>query len=184
MTNMLMLCFFVVAIFSVVELWREKKHDVVLFPLCQLRRDIMKYLRESVREDGVAISKQDGEAVLQILGVLNGVISNYNEHKTHMFNVRNVVKYLDQHKDVLEKVAPLAATKNPQIKNFHHRFAYCSAKAFLAYTPLIRSQATVVILVFLAMWVHRTGSKAISERLKQESKQIRDVASHVGAAAV
>lgn len=164
--------------FSWIRIKKVNNHDGVLFPFCQLRRDIISFLYENVFENPGALTHKEYMSVRRLLDMLNGAIRNYNEHKVQMFNVRKVVKYLDQHSDTLAKVTPPEVTNNSQIKEFHSRFVYCFAKAFLAYTPLIRSQATVFILVLLARVVYRAGPQAVIQKLKSDAQKMRDAAGH------
>lgn len=152
------------------------KHDGVLFPFCQLRRDIMKFRYDCIMQDPPSLSCEENESIKRLSRVLDNTIHNYNEHKVHMFNVRKVMKYLNQHRDTLAEIASLETTTNPAIKEFHSKFANCFAKAFLAYTPLIRSQASVFILVVLIRFVYQAGHKTISQKLKTDAEKIRAMA--------
>lgn len=116
-----------------------QRHDNVLFPLCQLRRDIMRFLYESAFEKPGALSREEYASVRRLSNALDGAINNYNQHKTTMFNIRKVAQYLRRHRDIIERAEPVDVTDNAAIQKFHARFSECLIKAFLAYTPLIRS---------------------------------------------
>ena len=77
----------VVGAFLLASLIAIKKHDRVLFRFCQIRRDLMKDLRD--RYD-TTLNQQEWQAAKFLLEKLNGVIQHYHSHKTTMFNLRKV----------------------------------------------------------------------------------------------
>ncbi len=172
--NGVLMCAFIVLAFHVWRSWRrEAKHDQVLFPLCQLRRDIVQFLRTNIRNNRCALSSEEGQSVLRLLEVLNDAIRNYKRHKTVMFNLREVAKYLRKHQDALKKARPLDVTDNPDIQAFYARFGLCSAKAFLAYTPLIRSELVLRVALYVSMYVWREGTRR-AQRLMQDAARVRE----------
>ena len=167
MSTILMLCFIVFAAFSWIKAKKIAKHDGVLFPFCQLRRDVMRFLYENVFEKPGTLSRDEYQSVMRLLDVLNVAISNYNEHKTVMFNIRKVAKYLKQYRDTVKRTKSVNFTDNAEIRAFYTRFIQCFAKAFLAYTPLIRSELMLRVVAF----IYR---KRLSEYVLKAAKQVRD----------
>ena len=149
MSTILMLCFIVFAAFSWIKAKKVAKHDGVLFPFCQLRRDIMRFLCENVFEKPGTLSREEYQSVMRLLDVLNVAINNYNEHKTVMFNIRKVAKYLKQYRDTVKRATPVNLTDNDEIRAFHMRFIYCFSVAFRAYTPLVRSESMLRLVAFI-----------------------------------
>lgn len=170
MTTVLMLCFVACAVFFLVEIKRIAKHDAVLFPFCQLRRDIMRFLYENVFENPGMISHSEYQSVIRLLDVLNDAISNYNKYKKMMFNIRKVAKYLSQYRHAVKQAKPIDLTNNDKIQTFHARFVHCYAKAFLAYTPLIRSELTLRFIAF----IYRKNSQyvlAVAKQVRDDKQQ-------------
>src|ERR1700758_3289461 len=58
-----------------------KKHDHVLYGFCDIRRDLMKYLREA----GSDLSAKDYAFAMDIAGLLNHTVHNYRQHKERTF---------------------------------------------------------------------------------------------------
>ena len=157
---------------------KVQKHDQVLFPFCQLRRDIINFLHENVVEKPGVLSREDYTSVRQLLDVLNGTIRNYNEHKTLMFDIRKMEKHLRTYRQTADSA--LAMPDNPEIRDFHERFGRLLVKAFIAYTPLIRRELTLKLIAF----AYRAGKQA-EERRRAEyvirnAEKVRDDARHYG----
>ncbi|MGR3985377.1 MAG: hypothetical protein OD817_09070, partial [Gammaproteobacteria bacterium] len=81
-------CFCAFFFYSWRNVTQAKKHDDVLFPFCQLRRDINRFLYENVLDGARAISREEYASVRGLLKVVDVTIRNYNRHKTAMFNLR------------------------------------------------------------------------------------------------
>ena len=167
MINLLFVCFCVFAFFSWLNIHRVEKHDGALFPFCQLRRDIMRFLYENVFENPGSLSREEYQSVKRLLKMLNGAISNYNEHKTVMFNFRKAAKYLSRYRHTVKQTKPVNLTTNDEIRAFHMRFIRCFAKAFLAYTPLIRYE----LMLRLVAFIYR---KRLSEYVLKAAKQVHN----------
>ena len=114
-----------------------QKHDRVLFPFCQLRRDIMRFLYINVIDDvDPPLSLAEYKFVRQLSNVLDAIIHNYNQHKTSIFKVRKIAKHLQIYRKV-SKTA-LEVPDHTEIQEFHECIRRLLVAAFLAYTPLIR----------------------------------------------
>ena len=154
-----------------------QKHDRVLFPFCQLRRDVMHFLHLSVIEDTDSLSPAEYKSVRQLLNVLDGTIHNYNQHKTLMFNIRKIAKHLKMYRKVSK--AALEIPDHPEIRKFHERIRWLLVAAFLAYTPLIRWELALRLIVF----AYRMSKQNVARRRKAEyvvkiSEKVRDDARH------
>ena len=156
-------CFLIFFVFDWMRIRKVAKHDGVLFPLCQLRRDLMRFLYDNVFVKPNALSHEEYVSIRRLLSVLDGAIHNYNQHKTLLFNFRKMVKYLRQYRHMLKRTAPVNLTDSKEIQEFHARFSRCLARAFLAYTPLIRWE-----LPFrLGVSAYYAGYRAASDRRQQ-----------------
>ncbi len=148
MTTVLFLVFVSFAAYCRFWLWRVAKHDRVLFPFCQLRRDIMCFLREHFPSEPNALSREEYDSILRLLDVVSAMIHHYNRHKTVMFNLRKVIKCIREYRHALKQIPAIDMTNNAEIQKFHHRFEGLLARAFIAYTPLIRSERALRMFVF------------------------------------
>lgn len=168
-------CFLVFFIADWIHLHRVDKHDGVLFPFCQLRRDVMRFLYEKMIEEPRVLSHEEYIATRRLLDVLNDTIHNYNRHKTILFNLRKVVKLIRQYRHVVKQVEPINATGNKEIQVFHARFAVCLAKAFIAYTPLIRSEFVLRLVAF----VYRVAIHESARRIAKDMKYMLTVTQEI-----
>ena len=160
MIYLLFACFCAFFFFSWKQLREVARHDGVLFPFCQLRRDVMMLLRQYYTDE-ISLSREEIQALMELSKVLDKTISNYNRHKTEMFNLRKVIAYIKKYPRVLEQVKPLELPDSPKIRKLHVQFVVLSAKAFLAYTPLIRSQLVWFVLLQI--------SRRVTARLRKEA---------------
>ena len=154
-----------------------QKHDRVLFPFCQLRRDVMRFMYMNVIENTGSLSPAEYKSVRQLLNVLDGTIHNYNQHKTLMFNVRKIAKHLKMYRKVSKTV--LEVPDHPEIREFHERIRRLLVAAFLAYTPLIRWELALRLIVF----AYRMGKQDEARRREAEdvvrsAEKVRDDARH------
>ncbi len=161
--------FIALAIYCWLSLRRVSKHDRVLFPLYQLRRDLMKFLRVNATANKNVLSSAEYDSIARLSDALDLAIHNYNKHKTMMFNLRKLLAHLKKHQHILKKIEPVDMTDNPKIQIFHSRFLQCLAEAFFAYTPLIRSE----IMLKLFMWVSRVASKRVRREALAVGEQVR-----------
>ena len=160
--------------------YRQKemqKHDQALFPFCQLRRDVMHFLYMNVIENTSLLSPAEYKSVRQLLNVLDGTIHNCNHHKTLMFNVRKIAKHLKMYRK-MSKVA-LEIPDHPEIREFHERICRLLVAAFLAYTPLIRWELALRLIVFSYRMGKQDGiRRREAEYVVKSAEKVRDDARH------
>ncbi len=175
-------CFSVFFVFSFVQIRRVGRHDHVPFPFCQLRRDIMGFLYESVFEKPGTLSREEYTSVHRLLDVVSETIHNYNQHKTLMFNLRKMVKHLRAYRKTTK--VTLNIPENPQIQAFHKRFVQLLATAFIAYTPLIRWELTLRLIAYASHAGYRAGKKErarrVAEYVVNHSEKVRNDARRYG----
>ena len=154
-----------------------QKHDRVLFPFCQLRRDVMHFLYMNVIENTDSLSPSEYKSVRQLLNVLDGTIHNYNQHKTLMFNVRKIAKHLKMYRKMSKVV--LEIPDHPEIREFHGRIRWLLVAAFLAYTPLIRWELALRLIVFAYRMGKQDGiRRREAEYVVKSAEKVRDDARH------
>ena len=171
-------CFLIFFVFDSVRTRKVDRHDGVLFPLCQLRRDIMRFLYENVFENPGALSREEYQSVRRLLEMLNGAISNYNEHKTVMFNLREMAKHLETYRRA--SMPSVEVPDNPEIRELHRRFGHLLVKAFIAYTPLIRWELAARLVVRAYRTGKKAGARRAAEYVVKHSEGVRNDARRYG----
>ncbi|WOV91930.1 MAG: hypothetical protein R1F54_04700 [Candidatus Zeuxoniibacter abyssi] len=139
----------VVGAFLLASLIAIKKHDRVLFRFCQIRRDLMKDLRD--RYD-TTLNQQEWQAAKFLLEKLNGVIQHYHSHKTTMFNLRKVrqmiksdlQKYKETQQEIKARLPEVP--KDTKVYELYGDFARASWQSFFTYTPFIRTEIILRLL--------------------------------------
>lgn len=170
-------CFCVFFVFCWLQNREAKKHDSVLFPFCQLRRDVMRYRYEAVMGMHGSYSRSEREALRRLSRELDETIHNYKSHKTVMFNLRKIIKYIQKYRHALKQTASLEMTDNTEIKKFHARFACLLARAFVAYTPLIRWELALRLMVFAGSFIWRIG-KMRMQYILRSADTLREYGRH------
>ena len=151
-----------------------QKHDRVLFPFCQLRRDVMSFLYRNSMKDADSLSPSEYRFIRQLSTVLDATIHNYNQHKTSMFNLRKIAKHLKTYRKASE--TELKVPDHPEIQEFHERIHRLLVVAFLAYTPLIRWELAVRLIVLSGRVGYHVGKQ---EALRREAEYIAESAEKV-----
>ena len=151
-----------------------QKHDRVLFPFCRLRRDVMSFLYWNFMKDSDPLSSSEYKFIRRLLDVLDATIHNYNQHKTSMFNLRKIAKHLETYRKASETA--LKVPDHPEIREFHERIHQLLVVAFLAYTPLIRWELALRLIVFAGRIGYRVGKQ---EALRREAEYIAEGAEKV-----
>ena len=157
-----------------------QKHDRVLFPFCQLRRDVMRFLHVNVIENVHSLSSEEYRFIRQLLNLLDNTIHNYNRHKTSMFNVRKIAKHLRMYRKVSETA--LKVPDHPEIRKFDERIHRLLVAAFLAYTPLIRWELALRLMVFAYRIGYHAGKQEARRReaeyVVESAEKVRNDARH------
>ena len=154
-----------------------QKHDRVLFPFCQLRRDVMRFLYIDVIENTGSLSLAEYKLVRRLVNVLDATIHDYNKHKTLMFNVWKIAKHLKMYRKV-SKVT-LEIPNHPEIREFHERVRRLLVAAFLAYTPLIRWELVFRLVVFAyRMSKQDEARRREAEYIVRSAEKVRSDARH------
>ena len=156
---------------------KMQRRDRVLFPFCQLRREVMCFLYINVIENTNSLSPAEYRFVRRLLNVLDATIHNYNQHKTLMFNVRKIAKHLKMYRKVSKTT--LEVPDHPEIREFHERIRWLLVAAFLAYTPLIRWELALRLIVFAYRMGKQDGiRRREAEYVVKSAEKVRDDARH------
>jgi hypothetical protein len=142
------------------NLRRMRKHDIVLFRFCQIRRDVMRIIRDKNLE----ISQEDYFALRDLINGLEITIHHYNECKTTLFNMRSYLKWFKEYKKNAKKLKLcIDDNSNPEIINLSDRFRFALLMAFFAYTPFIKSEATIRIFAWILNFLTKIGIKQVKK---------------------
>ena len=156
---------------------KMQKCDRVLFPFCQLRRDVIRFLYINVIENTGSLSLEEYKFVRQLLNGLDATIHNYSQHKTSMFNIREIAKHLRMYRKA-SKTA-LEVPDHPKIWEFHERIRRLLVAAFLAYTPLIRWELALRLVVFAYRMGKQEGARRReAEYVVRSAEKVRRDARH------
>ena len=134
------------SIFMIIKLRALKKHDDVLFRFCQLRRDMMKYLRSKTTK----IPREDYVEIRKLLDLLNSTIHNYEDHKQGLFRIE---KFFAETKTVYKSVKKAKSKEiknNAKVKGFYHEYGKIMLIAFLTYSPFLKSKIIIFLLIKLS----------------------------------
>ncbi|WP_157954096.1 hypothetical protein [Microbulbifer sp. A4B17] len=146
-----------------------KKHDQHLYEFCQLRRDTISYLSNSYDN----LSRTDYIALRKINDALSTIIAGYKEHRTVVFNLRLFSEYVNELK-AFEKKAEKISTNNKDIQDLLNRIHQSTFKAFLAFTPYLKSElAFSVVMKLISLGVNAgVNSMKVHLRNLKEAKSM------------
>lgn len=137
-----------------------RKHDVILYRFCQIRRDMMQLLRDR----GEDLPPEDYKALRFFLRTLNNLIQRYSEDRFHMLNMRALALWARNNAELIKKIT-IPESDDPQIKQLKRRVNVAISYAFFEYTPFLRSEITFVLLNRIALLIStlliKLGSQAI-----------------------
>ena len=154
-----------------------QKHDRVLFPFCQLRRDIMHFMYMNAIGNTGSLSPGEYKFIRLLLNILDGTIYSYNQHQTLIFNTRRIANHLKMYQKISK--IELEIPNHPEIREFHERIHRLHIAAFLAYTPLIRRELALHLIVFAYCMGKQDGAcRRDAEYVVKSAEKVRSDARH------
>lgn len=142
MFNLLIILSLVSLIFMAYHLRVLRKHDTVLYRICQVRRDTIAFLDAEWQ----TLTKGEYMATRQLLYALNLTINNYKNHKCVLFNIRRLRKYAREYHKFHNQMNQIDIPLDGPIRELFDKAVYAFLYGFFAYTPLIRSEVALHIL--------------------------------------
>lgn len=139
-----------------------RKHDRVLFPLCQIRRDVMQLLRDQ----GVEMTRDDYIYARSMLTSVSHVVSIYGDHKAKVFNLRSFLRFVKEYKATARELSQTPRTKHAALNEIERRLNAAMLKGFLAYTPFVKSEITLRVFLAVMQLLTHLGFKMLAERMK------------------
>lgn len=129
----LMIPVVIMSIYMISRLLEMRKHDQVLYRLCENRREMMAFLRKT----GLTLSKDDYFALRELIEITNQTIHNYNDFKSSSFSVGKRIEY---GKDVRRLDGKMQERQehqlsNPTIKSMYSKFGQTMIIALLTFIP-------------------------------------------------
>lgn len=149
----------VMTIVMLVQMLKAKKHDVVLFNFCGIRREAMSL----VRARGFDMAEDDYNDIRELVAFLNTTIAGYKEHRIAMFNFREIRKAVNNYKENADTVELYKRSGNEDIDKLYDKTAGALLLGFLSYTPLIKQEIIVNIVMGLVKIMAMTGVHAFKE---------------------
>ena len=143
MLYLLLIPFSFVSLLVILHLRNIKRHDVVLYKFCQVRRESMQFLRNNWE----SLPKKEYVALRELLETLNTIINKYNEHKAVLFSLGRLIKHIKEFNSFSKKIQPVEAPETEEIRQFYLETSKSFLYGFFAYTPLIKSKIFVKVVV-------------------------------------
>ena len=142
-----------------------RKHDDVLFPICQLRRDLLGTMARAM--DGEAVSRDDYIYARWMLESLNNVVALYRDYRTRLFNLRAFSRFIQQYRQSAEELSATPRTGNRDLQDIEDRINRAIFQGFLSYTPLLRSEILARVLLSAVPLLARIGLNRMARKLEE-----------------
>ncbi len=118
-------------------------HDGILFSFCDLRRNIMGYLRKREFD----IKPKEYKEIKNLLSTVNPTIHNFNQHTITIFNIKKVKTLLSNAKNETQRIEEQTnGSISKEIESFYTEYICCYLKAVLAYTPFLKWKLVGLII--------------------------------------
>ncbi len=124
---------------QIIKIKSISKRDHYLFALCDLRREVMRYLRSSSDK----LSKKEYISLKSILKSIDVAIECYSKNYARkIFNFRKFADFVKEAENLNHKSEEIDAQDNEMINNFRAKLQLYILKSFFAYTPFIFEEIT------------------------------------------
>lgn len=163
MLSLLLAPVVVLLLVAISQMREMRRHDTVLFQFCEIRRSLMKLLRD----EGPTMDYGDYAFARGMLQALNSTIHHYKEHKSRMFNVRQFYLLVKQYRASAEALAEMPTTCNDKLRDLQFEFGKTVFFGFLTFTPFYRAELTLRTLIYGAYLLRRVGVERMAYRIGQ-----------------
>jgi len=173
MIYFLFACFCVFFAFSFRQIKTAERHDGVLFPFFQLRRDIMDYLWDNMD----TVTQEEYRPLRKLQDLLDIAVHNYNGHTMRMFNRREILKQTSDYRRIRKQAERVDLPDNAVIKEFYSRFSCLMIRAVLAYTPLIRWELSWWLTRFFigkSLRARANYLRTVVEQIRKDARRLND----------
>lgn len=138
-----------------------RKHDKVLFRFCQLRRDILQYLREK----GNNLPEKDYKEIRTLVDLVNDHIHHFDDHKSGLFRLNGLFSNAKSVYTKVRKSEEKKVPNNKKIEAFYNSYGKSLLIAFLTYTPFLASKIIVLLLIKILELIKISTGHFLSEKL-------------------
>lgn len=159
-----------------IHLRRVKRHDRVLYRFCQVRRDIMTLFRDR----GFEMSKHDYFALRDLLEVVNDTIHHFHECKSTIFNFRTLHRMARELRESDLAFGEIEFPKDKDALAVIERYRGAMFRAFLTYTPFIKSEIALRITLALVVAVGSFAGKIGLDSLKRLAEDFQWIQAQIG----
>lgn len=150
-------------IFTVIKLLSIRRHNVVLFELCNFRREIMLYLREHDQD----LTKLDYKKVRELIEANNLLIKVYSEKLPDSYHISTLFKFMSlmakKAYKVDKRVSSMEIT-NPKVKELQFKLSYSLRRAVFKSSPKLTLSLILIISLavslFKAIFTIKKASKS------------------------
>lgn len=149
----------VYSLFIIVKLRNLKKHDIILYRFCQIRRDTMSLLRNKYLQ----LDSNEYKSLKKILEFLNHTIHYYDQNKSSLFNLRNYINFAKKYKESASKIEKIKLPENEEIKKIYKDFSIGMIYAFISYTPFIASEIFLRFVIYILTILTKSGIHFINK---------------------
>jgi hypothetical protein len=161
-------------IYMICKFRRLNKHDRVLYPFCQLRREIYKYFSEVK----VNIDIDDYKDLNDLLAMDDKVIHTYNQNKSCLFNFRKFRRFIktqfEELRETTEKMEERKFSNNPKISQLQKNFIGSLFFAFFEYTPFIKSEVAIKLMIAIIKITFKFFKIELRDYILNGCKWIKD----------
>jgi len=148
--------------------YKIKKHDDVLFQFCNIRRDVMKYLRDNMDH----ISQEEYKSLKHLLKQLNILIRDYEALTSMIFDLGHLFKEADKTRKYVLILEKIKLPDNKEIERLYFNQKRAMLYAFMRYTPFVRSIILPVLVTSLKFLIQKLFSY-LNEKIPQIETTIR-----------
>lgn len=154
--------FCVTAIPMAMSIQQMRKHDQILFKICQLRRECFQFMREQ----DAHLTRNDYISMRLLIKILNFTIKRYGDYKTVLFDYRMYYKYFKDNERSFHRTAKVLHTDNEEVMALFKKFRICLFDAFFTFTPLLKSEIICRFVLFSMETAAKAGWKAAYTRFR------------------
>ncbi len=169
---LLVLPVFILMFITWSDLRELQKHDMVLYRFCQVRRELMAFLRA----EGIQLSPEDYRFAQHLIDALHRTIHNYEDNKKSLFNFRHFLLFLKRFRDSVDELRRIPTSDNVRLQGLCHEYGNAMLRGFVAFTPGFRSEMVLRLGAAVA-WM---GGRYFAEQVTKFLAMFRQLADEYG----
>ena len=119
-----------------------------------------------LRVKGFELTRDDYQVIRHVYNVLDSAIHNYNDYKSSIFNIRSFYKLAKKYNESTSEIEKIKIPNNAEIQKIYTNFNYTMIKAFFTFTPLLKSELFIRVLIYFLSVLSRFGKNYLTNRIK------------------